>query len=220
MKPSQETHEKTVEFLLDAAGKVLEATYEDEQRTRQAITALERLRISVEQKFSTLSHDTVILIESASDTTAKKAAELLQHKFSEADAAAERARARYVKATQGFGLRLFGLAALLQLLLLIAGWLILERTLPSEEEIADRRQILQQLRQQTTDLQGKITDLDRQIKSKQRKVNDLERRGASVNWTVCKDNTQLSHLCFRTDEEAGDFSSADGEKTYRIPWGY
>lgn len=220
MKPSQESHEKTVERLLDAAGKVLEATYEDEQRTHRAITELERLRTSVEQKISTLSRDTVVLIEGASDTTAKKAAELLQHKFLEADAAAERARARYVQAAQGLGWRLFGLAALMQLLLFVAGWLILGRTLPSEDDIADRRQTVQQLRHQTVDLQGQVADLDRQIKSRQRKVNDLDRRGARVDWTVCKDNAQISHLCFRTDEEAGDFSSANGEKTYRIPWGY
>lgn len=220
MKLSQTTHEQTVEELLDAAGKVLEATYEDEQRTRQAITSLERLSTTVEEKVGALSRDTVKLIEGASDATATQAARLLQEKFVEADVAAERARARYVRATQGLAWRLFGLAVLMQLLIFAGVWYIVARTLPSQDEISARRQVLEQLPQQISLRQSQVAELDRQIKTKQRKVNDLDRRGARVQWTTCTDSEQVSRLCFRADEQAGGFPSSDGDKTYRVPWGY
>ena len=219
----QETYEQTIEALLDAAGKVLEATYEDEQKTRQAIAALERLRSSVEQKIDILSRETVKAIAGSANTTAEKAAGLLQEKFVEADAAANRARDRYVRATNSLGWRLFGLAVLLQVLIFAGVWLIVQRTIPSQADIAARRQVLQQLAQQTVDQQGQVAELDRQIKVKQRKVTELDRRGAKVEWKTCADREQNIHLCFRTDEQAEQaeaFESADGEKTYRAPWGY
>lgn len=220
MKQLPRTHEQTIEGLLDAAGKVLEATYEDEQRTRQAITSLERLRATVEEKIGALSRDTVKVIEGASDTTATQAARLLQEKFVEADVAAERARARYVRATQGLAWRLFGLAVLMQLLIFAGVWVIVARTLPSRDEISGRRQVLDQLAQQVSSEQTQLAELDRQIKTKQRKVSDLDRRGARVEWTTCTDSEQVSHLCFRADEEVGGIPSRDGDKTYRVPSGY
>ncbi|QIY41761.1 hypothetical protein FOC28_18985 [Burkholderia cenocepacia] len=221
MKLSQGTHEQTVEALLDAAGKVLEATYEDEQRSRQAITSLERLRTTVEEKVGTLSRDTVKLIEGSSEATATQAAKLLREKFVEADVAAEHARARYVRATHSLGWRLFGLAVLVQLLIFVGVWVIVARTLPSQDDIAARRQTLQELAQQISGQQSQAAELDRQIKAKQRKVNDLDRRGgARVEWTTCSDSEQVSHLCFRTDDQAGDFTSGNGGKTFRVPWGY
>lgn len=219
MKLSQRTHEQTIEELLDAAGKVLEATYEDEQRARQAIASLERLRTTVEEKVGALSRDTLKLIEGASDATATQAAKLLQEKFVEADVAAERARARYVGAAQGLGWRLFGLAVLMQLLIFVGVSGIVARTLPSQGEISARRQMLEQLAQQISGEQSQIAELDLQIKTKQRKVNDLDRRGARVEWTTCNDSEQ-SRLCFRADEQAGEFKSGDGNKAYRVPWGY
>ncbi|GAB3555223.1 hypothetical protein GCM10027343_43790 [Noviherbaspirillum agri] len=216
----QGTYEQSVEALLDAAGKVLEATYEDEQKVRQAIASLERLRSSVELKVDILSRETVKAIADSADTTANKAAGLLQEKFVEADAAAGRARDRYVRATHSLGWRLFGLAALLQGLIFAGGWLIVQRTIPSQAEIMARQQVLQQLAQQMVDQQGQMAELDRQIKAKQRKVTELDRRGAKVEWTTCADSEQNTHLCFRTDEHAAAFQSADGGKTYRAPWGY
>ncbi|MDW9226136.1 hypothetical protein C7S15_0683 [Burkholderia cepacia] len=109
---------------------------------------------------------------------------------------------------------------LVQLLIFFGVWIIVERTLPSQDDIAARRQMLQQLTQQISGQQSQAAELDRQIKAKQRKVNDLDRRGARVEWTTCNDSEQMSHLCFRVDAQAEDVTSGDGEKTYRVPWGY
>ncbi|KVR67892.1 MULTISPECIES: hypothetical protein [Burkholderia cepacia complex] len=209
----EKAHAQTVESLLDAAGKVLEATYEDEGRARRAIESLEKLSVKVENKLNSLADSVVSQIDSSAGKTAETAAKLLQDKFVEADTAAEQARDRYDQAAQRLGWRLFGLAVLLQLLIFAGVWLIVRQTFPSQEEINTRQEILRQQAQQ-------ISDLDQQIKTKQHKVNDLDRRGAKVEWTTCHDDDGQSHLCFRVDGQTGDFGPSDRTKIYRIPLGY
>jgi hypothetical protein len=220
MNLPQKSHERTVEVLLDAAGKVLEATYEDTGRTRQAIASLEHLRTSVEQRIDALSRDTVRLIEASSEQTAQQAAVLLQDKFLKADAVAEQACMRYAGAARGLSWRLAGLATLLQVAIFGTAWLVAGRTLPSDAEIASRRQVILELTEKIVDLQAQSAQLDRQIKTKQGKVNHLDHRGAKLIWQTCPDQERVNHPCIRTDERTEEVFGMDGETTYRIPWGY
>ncbi|MER0433970.1 MULTISPECIES: primase C-terminal domain-containing protein [Aeromonas] len=198
---NQPIHEKDFQTLFDTAGKILEATYTDEQLTRQAIQALNQTRERLERRLNLLAQEVEHTITSSASSTATAAANLIYAKFTEADSAAEQATRRYHHATKTLGWRLFGGAMLLQICLFAGLWLFLNHTLPSYEEIQTRRQEIGLLKQQ---------------------LAVLESKGANIVLTQCLDeDSQRKYLCIRTDERKHRASLYGGEEeTYRIPFGY
>lgn len=212
------THDAAFRDLFDAANKVLEAAYVDEKAARQAIDALDRLQFNIARRISDLSTDVTKSISDSAAQTAEKAADLLTQKFTAANVCADEAAERYKSAADRLGWKLFGFALLLQLAILASSWLIMQRAMPSGAEIEERRALVDQLSQQASSRRSEIADLDRQLTSQKRKLAELDRRGSRAEWSTCQDEAQVQHLCFRTDERL--FQGQDGERTYRVPWGY
>lgn len=195
----QDSYRRDFQRLHDAANKVLEATYNDERAARQAIRALDRTRMLVEQRVGELKREVVRSIDASASTTATQAAALLRDKFKEADEAASRAARRYAEAERTLGWKLLGIALLVEAALLGGLWLLVQRTVPAYAEIEARR--------------AEVRRLDAH-------VAELERRGGRLELARCTDHREHEHLCYRTNEaiDHGPYR-ADG-KTFRIPWGY
>lgn len=194
--------EEQFQRLFDAANKILEAAYADEQAAQRAITQLERSRELMERRIQDLQRSVVHTVEQSASVTASQAATLLQEKFKEADQAAEMASQRYARASRSLGLRLFGFTLLAQLIALASVWWLLQRTIPPYSEIVARRAEVQQL---------------------ERRVEELERRGGRLEFATCADPYQKkSRLCVRTDEGRVEraFQSEGDERTFRIVWGH
>ncbi|MDO3617330.1 hypothetical protein Q3O98_11340 [Ralstonia pseudosolanacearum] len=211
-------HDEDFQRLFDVANKVLEAVYEDEQAARRVIDALDRMHFNVAKRLNDLSSDVTTAIEDSASQTADKAAQLLTQKFAQADACADQAAERYRRAANKLNWKLFGFVLLIQLAVLGGGWLLAQRAIPSQDEIKGLRALVGQLSQQAAERRNEVADLDRQVANQKRKLADLERRGSRVEWSTCQDEEQRSRLCFRTDERA--MQGPDGERTYRVPWGY
>lgn len=212
--------EAAFQRLYDAANKILEATYNDEEAARQAIHSLSATRTRLEQRFSELAREVTEKVDSSALRTANEAARLLAEKFTEADDAAERARDRYNDAGRRLTWKLIGGAAVLQCLLLAGAGLIVERTLPSQDEIDARRQTIEQLSQQASDSRTQLGNLQRDVTTMTRKVASLERRGGRLELENCAEERQPQRICIRTNEGDSDAPITIGDKTYRIPWGY
>lgn len=99
-------------------------------------------------------------------------------------------------------------------------WLIVQRTLPSPAEVDIRRQTIEQLSQQASELRTQVANLQRDANGIARKVTSLERRGGRLEIQNCADGGQPPLLCTRTNETDSDEPITIGDKTYRIPWGY
>lgn len=199
---SQSINEKNFQILFDTAGKILEATYIDEQLARQAIQALNETQGRLEQRLNQLSRNIENTIKSSASSTATETANLIYGKFTEADKAAEQAAQRYNQAAKTLGWRLFGGAILLQFFIFLGIWLFLNHTLPSYEEIKAKQQKSIQLEQQ---------------------LSELKSKGANIVLTKCLDKaSQKQYLCIRTDERSQRPSIyyGDNGETYRIPFGY
>lgn len=197
---TQPFYEKDFQTLFDTAGKILEATYTDEQLTRQAIQALNQTRERLEQRLTGMARDVEKTITSSASTTATTAANLIQEKFREADSAADQAAQRYQRAARTLGWRLFGGALLLQACLFGGMWLFLNHTLPGHEEIQTRRLEVRHLEQQ---------------------LATLEKKGAKIVLSQCLDKTNnRKYVCIRTDENKPAWNGDDGVSTYRVPFGY
>ncbi|WP_155628756.1 hypothetical protein [Burkholderia stagnalis] len=212
--------EAAFQQLYDTANKILEATYNDEETARKAIEALSATRIRLERRVDELSVDITKKVDSSVSKTANEAARLLTEKFKAADAAAEQARGRYESAGQRLTWKLLGWATALQCVLLVGAWLIVQRTLPSQNEIDGRRQVIEQLSQQASSLHMQIGSLQRDINGMATKVTNLERRGGRLELANCGEEGQPRRLCFRTNESESDAPVTIGDKTFRIPWGY
>ncbi|CAE6905340.1 hypothetical protein R69927_05638 [Paraburkholderia domus] len=213
-------HETAFQRLYDAANKILEATYNDEETARQAIQALSVTRTRLEQRIGELAREVTEKVDASALRMAHEAARLLAEKFTEADDAAERARDRYNKVGRRLTWKLLGGAAVLQCLLLAGAWLIVERTLPSQAEIEARRQTIEQLSQQASESRTEIGNLQRDANTMTRKVTSLERRGGRLELTNCAEEGQPARICIRTNEGDSDAPITIGDKTFRIPWGY
>ncbi|MFP3708530.1 hypothetical protein SB783_31410 [Paraburkholderia sp. SIMBA_009] len=218
MKSSE--HEAAFQRLYDTANKILEATYNDEEAARKAINTLSTTRIQLERTINELARDVSSRIDSSAEKTADKAARLLAEKFEQADAAAARARNRYESAGRKLTWKLLGGCAVLQLVLLAGAWLIVQQTLPSQTEVETRRQTIEQLSQQASELRVQVASLQRDASGMARKVKNLEQRGGRLEITNCADGRQSPLPCIRTNETDSDGPITIGEKTYRIPWGY
>ena len=70
---NQPIHEKDFQTLFDTAGKILEATYTDEQLTRQAIQALNQTRERLERRLNLLAQEVEHTITSSASSTATAA---------------------------------------------------------------------------------------------------------------------------------------------------
>jgi len=206
--------------LYDAANKILEATYNDEETARKAIEALSTTRTRLERRIDELSREVTKAVDSSVSKTATEAARLLTEKFKEADAAAERARDRYELAGRRITWKLLSWAVVLQCLLLVGGWLIVQRTLPSQSEIDSRYQVIERLSQQASRLRTQIGNMQRDANGLTVKVAKLERRGGRLEIENCAESGQPQRLCVRTNESDSESPITIGEKTYRIPWGY
>ncbi|KUZ65063.1 hypothetical protein WI36_27490 [Burkholderia ubonensis] len=217
---SASEHEIAFRRLYDVANKILEATYNDEEAARKAIDALSTTRTRLERKIDELARDVTAKVDSSASRTANEAARLLTENFREADAAAERARDRYETAGRRMTWKLLGGAAALQCMLLAGAWLIVQRTLPSQAEVDTRRQTIEQLSQQASELRTQVGNLQRDASGMARKVANLERRGGRLEILNCAEQGQSPRLCIRTNEADSEVPMTIGDKTYRIPWGY
>lgn len=209
-----------LQALLDAAGKVLEATYEDEAAAREAIAELRNTRQRVENRLTDVSQQVTQTVEQSAERTATAAATLLKKKFEAADTAADKARQRYEKSARGLWWKVAGLTLILQVAILFGLWLIVQRTLPSQAEIDARRATLERLDADASGLRRQKADLQRQVATMNKKVRDLEKRGGALQFSTCQDADQQTHYCFRTNEESMSEPFGSNGETYRIPWGY
>lgn len=217
---SSSEYEAAFQRLYDAANRILEASYNDEETARKAIDALSATRIRLERKIDELSRDVTAKIDSSALKTATEAACLLTEKFREADAAAKRARDRYELAGRKLTWRLLGGAAALQLVLIVGAWLIVQHALPSQAEVDTRRQTIEQLSLQASNLRLQIGNMQRDANGMARKVANLERRGGRLEVQNCAEEGQSARPCIRTNETDSEAPITIGDKTYRIPWGY
>lgn len=191
----EQSHDRNFQALFGAARKVLEAVEIDERKSRRATEALRELQDSVEKKLVRLEAGVKQSIESSAKSTANQAAELLSKRFTEADAAAQRATELYNMAAKKLNSRrwLYFLSAQATILTLVVVSLYL--WVPSLDEIKARR--------------GEVARLD-----------ELGRR---VEWSKCNVGNGQMRDCIRTDEsEHEDFfeDRTKKGKTYRIPKGY
>ena len=191
----KQAHDRNFQALFGAARKVLEAVEIDESKSRRATDALRELQDSVEKKLVRLEAGVKQSIESSAQSTANQAAELLSKRFTEADAAAQRAAGLYNVAAKKLNSRrwLYFLSAQATILTLVVVSLYL--WVPSLDEIKARR--------------GEVARLDE--------------LGSRVEWSKCNVGNGQMRDCIRTDEsEHADFfeDRTKKGKTYRIPKGY
>ena len=215
---SASEHEAAFQQLYDVANKILAATCNDEETARRAIDALSVTRARLENRIDDMVRDVTAKVDSSASKTASEAARLLTEKFKEADAAAVRARERYDTAAQRLTWKLLGGSAILQCVLLAGAWLIAQRSLPSQTEMDTRRQVLEQLSQQASELRVQIGNSQREASEMSHKVAKLEQRGGRLEVENCALDGQPQQTCFRTDETASDGPVTIGDGTYRIPW--
>lgn len=204
---TQTSHTLQFQELYDTAQKLLEVALTDELSARdaitnldEAVTALNRTRGQLEQKLGQISGVVVQTIEAAAETTADKAASLLQEKFQEANRAAAEATSRYKDAARKLTWKLAAVALSVQVVLLGGVWLLVQRTVPSLAEIESRKQTIAQ---QTATLAA------------------LEKQGGKFDTVPCSDPKGRVRQCFRTDESigSGPLKRPNDDKTYRILWG-
>ncbi|MEX5536980.1 hypothetical protein ABFV54_17825 [Pseudomonas syringae] len=190
----EQAHDRNFQALFGAARKVLEAVEIDESKSRRATDALRELQDSVEKKLVRLEAGVKQSIESSAQSTANQAAELLSKRFTEADAAAQRAAELYNMAAKKLDSRrwLYFLSAQVTILTLVVVSLYL--WVPSLDEIKARRVEVARL-------------------------GELANR---VEWSKCDVGEGQSRDCIRTDEAEHTeiFGDRSKGKTYRIPKGY
>jgi len=190
----EQAHDRNFQALFGAARKVLEAVEIDESKSRRATDALRELQDSVEKKLVRLEAGVKQSIESSAQSTANQAAELLSKRFTEADAAAQRAAELYNMAAKKLNSRrwLYFLSAQATILALVVVSLYL--WVPSLDEIKARRV----------------------------EVARLGELASRVEWSKCNVGNGQARDCIRTDEsEHTDiFGDRTKGKTYRIPKGY
>ena len=188
-------YQKELELLFDAAGRILEATNNDQQTTQNLIKELRALRTVLERDIRTLSANTISTIERSAETTAHRAAELLAEKFAAADNAAEMAAYRYEQAAKQFNWRFLG-ASLIFTSVLFAGALTLVLQYLSSKSAIDQR------RNELVFLEDRLAQ--------------LEKQGIRAQFRQCSDSEGRIYLCVQTDEEVIETAFSDGKKTYRI----
>lgn len=198
---TQEDIDRRLSKLVDMAAGVVEGAGRYEQRSRQLIQDLEALREDIANQASTYESQTKTALSNAAGTMATQVANALLTKFTEANQAAEGARSAYEKATQRLGWTLFALALLMQSILLVGGWILIQHTIPSFADIASRRQ--------------QLTDLDTQVQTEQQTLDMLDRKGAKAQWTLCG-----RRPCVRIDPQAPFHDNHDPHIQYFIPAGY
>ncbi|QBG99093.1 hypothetical protein [Xanthomonas oryzae] len=104
---TREVSDRDIQLFFDSAGKLLEAAENDGAKARKAINALTSFQSQVDARLSQLEVKVAQKIEAAAERTADKAAKLLQDRFREADAAAEKAAERYHQAAASLTFRLW-----------------------------------------------------------------------------------------------------------------
>lgn len=188
---------------LDLIGEILEATYNDQKAAERAIAALKDSRDKFDRELGVLMRSVARSVDSSTSRIATLAASELQKEFVAADQSAIAARRRYESAARYLGWKMFGMALLAGVIIFGGCWAMLMKTIPSLEEINNR----------------KLT-----VASLERQVDTLEKRGAGLEWTYCPlGDSGDSALCFRTDEKEGwtdkdvVWRGSNGE-TYRLPW--
>ena len=188
---------------LDMAGRVLEATYNDQAATEAAIKEMNAARHQFDARLTKLMLDVTNSIENLGPKTATKAATLLQSNFKQADEAAQSARIRYEGAARHLGWKMFGMTILSGALICGASYYMLERSIPPQAEI-DRRW-------------KTIADLDADITQLKATVAQLELRGGRLTTSTCIVG-KAAVTCFRTDEGQAPQPYGKGNETYRLPW--
>jgi len=198
---THEDNDHRLTKLIDMASGVMEGAGRYEQRTDKLIQDLNALRQDIAARASTYEAKTKTTLNNAADSMATTVAAALMEKMKDANQAAERARSAYEKATRRLGWKLFALALLLQTILFVGGWMLIQRTIPTLDDIASRRQ--------------QLADLATQIQTEQKTLDFLNGKGARMQWIRCD-----GHPCVRVDTRRTYEGTDDVTKEYFIPWGY
>jgi hypothetical protein len=142
-----------------------------------------------------MSDNVQATVAQAADGMATKAAELLQKKFTQADAAADAAARRYLQAGRWLGIKTFLVLFACLVALVLGGWLIAAPLLPTFEELQKRRDEI-----------AALTAL----------AQDLEKKGVNLKWTYCEDGNKSKVMCFRTDGQT--YTDRESGATYGSPY--
>ena len=191
MKNTNAVSEHDIRLFFDAADRLLHAAEQQGKTADRATSALLRASAVHERQMRAVRDDVISAVTSMAGLTAQESARLLTDNFREADRAADRAAARYERASRSLGWRnwLWFLAA--QGVLCTVAIVLIVTLVPSLDEIHARRATLAQLQEET--------------------------KGFPLSWTDCPGADGKVYRCFRTDERAGAFTSKDGS-TWHVPW--
>jgi len=156
--------DEQVRRQLEIVSTLLGATTRNQKAAQDAIDALTRLQRLITSEMSAMTEDVARQINNSATLTATTAAQLLQEKFVQADKHAQKAAARYCKASRWLGVKIFVFLTGILAVVGIIGWLILQPMLPSAQDIQMRRDEVAALESQAA---------------------RLSKQGASLEWSTC-----------------------------------
>ncbi|MEC5080441.1 hypothetical protein [Xanthomonas oryzae] len=187
MTQKREISDRDIQLFFDSAGKLLEAAESDGAKARKAIDALTSFQSQVGARLSQLEVKVVQKIEAAAERTADKAAKLLQERFHEADAAAEKAAERYRQAAARLTFRLWTYSIAPPAVVLLVLAVLAFAMIPSLDDINQRR--------------AELSSLDSQI------------QGKRLRWTTCMQDSKPVP-CFEAvqGQEVNCFNATDGSR--------
>jgi len=188
-------YDKTIRAQVEIIASLLAASTQNNNDAKKAVAALENLRIRLTEDVSAMSDNVQATVAQAADGTATKAAELLQKKFTQADAAADAAAHRYLQAARWLGIKTFLVLLACLGAMVLGGWLIAAPLLPTFEELQKRRDEIAGL---TALAQG------------------LEKKGVNLEWTYCEGRNKSKVMCFRTDGQT--YTDHESGATYASPY--
>lgn len=188
-------YDKAIRAQVEIIASLLAVSSQNNNDAKKAVSALESLRIRLTEDVSAMRDNVQATVAQAADGTATKAAELLQKKFMQADAAADAAARRYLHAGRWLGIKTFLVLLACLVALVLGGWLIAAPLLPTFEELQKRRDEI-----------AALTAL----------AQDLEKKGVNLKWTYCEDGNKSKVMCFRTDGQT--YTDRKSGATYASPY--
>lgn len=190
-----EYYDKAIRAQVEIVASLLNVSTQNNNDTKKAVAALENLRLRLTQDVSTMTGNVQATVAQAADSTATKAAELLQKNFAQANAAADAAARRYLQAGRWLGIKTFLVLLACLAAILVGGWLMAAPLLPTFEELQKRRDEI-----------ASLTAL----------AEDLEKKGVKLEWTHCSDRNKTKVMCFRTDGQT--YTAPKSGATYASPY--
>ncbi len=188
-------YDKAIRDQVEIIASLLTVSAQNNIDAKKAVSTLEKLRMRLIEDVSTMSDNVHATVAHVAEGTATKAAELLQKKFTEADAAADAAARRYLQAGRWLGIKTFLVLLACLGAMVLGGWLIAAPLLPTFEELQKRRDEI-----------STLTAL----------AQDLENKGVKLVWRYCLDRNKSKVMCFRTDGET--YTDHESGATYASPY--